>query len=365
MIFRPLKVWLIISPVLFLLSVGFTRECKDCHLPAIRKYLKERYLHPPFAEGKCGKCHLYGYTAGGERVEAETIRLFSPGGRQHLVAIPYKEGTRWRGCIRIRAAGRVREREVEIDAERLPVVEDRTPPRITPPRIGEIKRGVFWQAEILWETDEPATSQVEFSPDGKYWMVSPREKGFGCRHRIIITELEEGMRYHLRVRSADAWGNEAVSQVVAFRVAEKEGAKERRRGGEAEIRKVSAFRTPGGLVLLCWETTEEAEGVVELKELKGGGEGEEMEGHEGLIFKGDRERGFESCYRCHPPHTLGVSHPVGIRIPPEMKVSKGIPTANGLILCTSCHAPHGSRYPYLLRLSGERELCVSCHGERY
>ncbi len=79
------------------------------------------------------------------------------------------------------------------------------------------------------------------------------------------------------------------------------------------------------------------------------------------------ESAINRCYRCHPKSMLGVSHPVGIELSSVMKSNlklKAVKLIDGKVTCVSCHNPHTSRYPYLLRDKQER-LCVSCHGEKY
>ncbi len=65
---------------------------------------------------------------------------------------------------------------------------------------------------------------------------------------------------------------------------------------------------------------------------------------------------IDLCYRCHPSAGLGNTHPVG----------EGVidPHTNQMMTCTStCHRSHTAPYPYLLTLSPDGELCVSCHQE--
>ncbi len=62
------------------------------------------------------------------------------------------------------------------------------------------------------------------------------------------------------------------------------------------------------------------------------------------------------CYNCHPPETLGNSHPVG----PEYRD----PRRGTLLTCTStCHDPHGGPYRGGLRFRPGGALCLQCHHE--
>ncbi len=370
---KPTRIAIGAFIVLMLFATVRGRECEDCHKETVDLASRQPYLHPPFAEGNCGSCHFYPPKLRPSDA-GQSIWISTPVGTIHMATFPFKKGGRWRGWIRVIREGVMEERPLEIKAKDLPLLEDRKPPRLSPPRVGKVRRGVFWQAEILWDTDEPATSQVEYSLDAKSWATTPRDEGYCTEHRVMLSDLEKGMLYHIRARSVDPWGNEGVSEETTFRVEAETHEGDRQRTapssstGPLRIQDVRIGRTPRGLVIISWRCPVPAEGTLELVELPEEDAlraREANNGHEGLIFKGDRERGFESCYRCHPPHTLGASHPVGVRIPPDMKVRGGLPTADGMILCISCHNPHGSRYPYLLRLSNERELCISCHGDRY
>lgn len=65
---------------------------------------------------------------------------------------------------------------------------------------------------------------------------------------------------------------------------------------------------------------------------------------------------IDLCYRCHPLRGLGNTHPVG----------EGVldPNTSQMMTCTStCHLSHTAPYPFLLSLSADGALCVSCHQE--
>jgi len=68
------------------------------------------------------------------------------------------------------------------------------------------------------------------------------------------------------------------------------------------------------------------------------------------------EQDIALCYDCHPPETLGNSHPVD-----EGRID---PRTGGAFTCTStCHDPHAGPYPGLMRFPPGGELCVLCHQE--
>jgi len=76
--------------------------------------------------------------------------------------------------------------------------------------------GVTQKAQIAvsWETDEPATSQVEFGPgisSDAYPSKSQEDASLSTNHVVIVSELEPAKLYHLRATSHDASGNKGIS----------------------------------------------------------------------------------------------------------------------------------------------------------
>ncbi len=68
------------------------------------------------------------------------------------------------------------------------------------------------------------------------------------------------------------------------------------------------------------------------------------------------EQDIAVCYTCHPPDTLGNSHPVD--------EGRTDPRTGGPLTCTStCHDPHADPYPGLLRFPPGGGLCLQCHQE--
>jgi len=72
--------------------------------------------------------------------------------------------------------------------------------------------------------------------------------------------------------------------------------------------------------------------------------------HKGLLVKEQ----MSLCLQCHKQH----DHPMGIG--PDKKPVID-PTTGGMLACSSCHEPHGSRYQMLAVADHERELCIKCH----
>ncbi len=71
-------------------------------------------------------------------------------------------------------------------------------------------------ATIEWETDEAATSTVEYGPTSSYGATISINDIYTTNHRIEVGGLDAETLYHARVRSADQAGNETVSSDFTF-----------------------------------------------------------------------------------------------------------------------------------------------------
>lgn len=80
---------------------------------------------------------------------------------------------------------------------------DRTPPQIS----GLSATPVAIAAEVVWTTDEPATSTVAYGPTPAYEDGSAEVAGERRNHRVLLHGLSCATTYHFQVRSADAEEN--------------------------------------------------------------------------------------------------------------------------------------------------------------
>lgn len=76
-----------------------------------------------------------------------------------------------------------------------------------------------YSARITWETDEPATSQVEHGGNSAYGTLSPLSPTRVISHSIVLVGLNPATTYHFRVRSQDVAYNETVSGDHTFTTA--------------------------------------------------------------------------------------------------------------------------------------------------
>jgi hypothetical protein len=91
-------------------------------------------------------------------------------------------------------------------------------PDTTPPVISSINEGsvTSTSATITWNTDEGATSQVEYGTTTAYGSTSALNSTLVTSHSRSLSGLTSSTTYHYRVRSMDAAGNQTVSADKTF-----------------------------------------------------------------------------------------------------------------------------------------------------
>ncbi len=96
------------------------------------------------------------------------------------------------------------------------------PPDTTPPTISDIQvlNITGETARVAWATNESATSRVEFGLSINYELGSREDLTLTLDHSQLLTGLASENRYHFRVRSRDAAGNESVSIDREFQTAD-------------------------------------------------------------------------------------------------------------------------------------------------
>ncbi len=69
---------------------------------------------------------------------------------------------------------------------------------------------------IVWDTNEPATSQVEFGRTTNYGRITEVDSSWRTHHEVKLANLEANNLHHFRVLSRDAAGNLATSNDFSF-----------------------------------------------------------------------------------------------------------------------------------------------------
>ena len=111
--------------------------------------------------------------------------------------------------------------EASSDVQRFTTATDTRPPQMlnlkviggTIPPVGFAAGDVKAQLIITWDTDEPATSQVEFGQGSgaTYSQKSQYDGNLANNHTVILSGLVPSQVYHLRALSQDGTGNPATS----------------------------------------------------------------------------------------------------------------------------------------------------------
>lgn len=86
----------------------------------------------------------------------------------------------------------------------LPAAADTMSPVIIAVASSELTRS---SAVLTWNTDEACDAQVEYGLTETYGFSSPVTAAMATTHRVLLSGLQEGMRYHFRVKSRDQAGN--------------------------------------------------------------------------------------------------------------------------------------------------------------
>jgi hypothetical protein len=96
---------------------------------------------------------------------------------------------------------------------RPPQISNLTVEGINIPQAEGTAQTTFSQLIVTWNTDEPATSQVEYGEGSGsvYSQLTQEDKNLSYNHVVIISNLTPSKVYHLRAISKDAAGNEAKS----------------------------------------------------------------------------------------------------------------------------------------------------------
>ena len=99
-------------------------------------------------------------------------------------------------------------------------IELTTPPQpyVPPLVISELKISNItdFSATITWQTDRPATSQVEYGETDSYGSIASASKEPATKHSITLIGLKPKTSYHFIVKSKDTFGKEAASEDRTF-----------------------------------------------------------------------------------------------------------------------------------------------------
>jgi predicted CXXCH cytochrome family protein len=363
-------------------NAGPAEQCLDCHEAVWEEGRFELYRHQPFLDRKCRTCHI------DSLAEIENPR---PGNRQ---ANPERSRVNWVGrnftpalnhwfrfyapedhdAIFIEADGsrgfKLQEKQSLPPLDELSRYDnDNTPPAIFEARVLEVEKGLFLSAVIGWQTDEPATSVIEYGID-KINHSSPLKNIYTTDHQVAISGIKSGKDYRVRVVSEDFFGNRSTSEEFVLATDKKFSLLEELPANDIPDRKQieitsETYRSDGQYLvrITADKPVRMALGTLPASRKIGYVQDSDSQADvKHLLTKDAFHLNISTCYGCHRQYQEGMSHPVnvypkkGIVIPPEY------PTLpDGRVTCSSCHSRHASNQKNRLIKPTNKELCVGCH----
>lgn len=357
-----------------------------CHETVYNEGTSNPFIHTPFEEKQCDKCHLKtavvsaNSDASLDKSLSQPVILSQPDYQtEHLVVL---RGLDAKASYDIAVSlydtsgnNKRREFRAVVPADVLDVrTDDRTAPQILDVRVGPATKGVFLETSVSWKTDEPATSGVEYGLTDQYGQHTPEDSALVKNHIVNIHELEQDKNYHLRVVSRDPFGNEAESRDVQFQTRDVQPA-----GVSAEVPagqddenalrfdRLDMFLLDSELAFYVQGSKSARLTIAYLKVEEpaaqgttGGAISTADDSH--VALREGVELTINACYQCHPVDSLGVSHPVGVRPSAKTTIPDDLPTLEGgMVTCVTCHTPHGGERRYFARKEITKDICVSCH----
>lgn len=360
-------------------SAGPEEKCLDCHDGVWQEGLAQGYIHQPFLDKQCQACHVNSpankkqqQQNSQERKQVKWVgRHFKPD-KTHWFkfAAPENHGTLFieAGADR----GKILQHKLPLpplgDLPRYD--DDHTAPMIHNVKVAEVNKGLFLSATISWQTDEIASSMVNYGVKNLN-MSSPLGNSFTTNHQVTLTGLKSKTTYQFKVVSDDLFGNQAISDIFTlatdktFPLSTEEPLPPAASLGKIDI-DTEIFQSndqylvkittnqPVKMALGSMPTT--LQKAIYVKD------SDSPQEVKHVITNGGTRLNISICYSCHRQYQEGMSHPVnvypkrGIVIPPEY------PTLpDGRMTCMSCHTRHASNMRNRLIKSSKRALCVGCH----
>lgn len=335
--------------------------CIGCHERVYSSILRYNKQHPR-ASDECRTCHITDMSPAKE-IPIDTFT------KENLIYLDVANMVNYRVKVRIKDREGKEAASPEIgftpSSVNEVILDDKKPPVISNVKVEEIKAGIFYSAVITWETDEPSTSQIEYGLSKKYGDVSSLDNKFTKEHRVLLERLELGEKYHVMAISKDPFGNTNKSEDFTFKV--KKPFLERQDEDQARptVENIKVVKV-SGKIALSWKANKKAASVVELTEMLSRKDITSKEPHYPELTT-IKYAGLDGCVNqnCHVGggHKR-FSHPTGLLSWMTISPSPDLPLAgNAIMLCTTCHSPHGGNYAHMLRKE-ENKLCTSCHREQ-
>jgi predicted CXXCH cytochrome family protein len=350
--------------------------CMPCHEDIYTEVASTPYLHSIVAED-CGVCHI---TDDSGDIQEEVTTRTSEIDRELILALGELPEDFEYNLKVIARDNNDKESEpviIKIAPKDVKWVAYPSIKKLSDVTVEEIKKGLYVQATISWETDVFASSAIEYISKGKYPDMLSRDDTFTKKHRVVLSGLKHKRTYRFSVLSRDLNGNVMKSDEYTLNTAEEFSNGNREDKGKSplpNINHLAVFRVKkedkenakdddkaeqNKEFYVMTNTNKPSTLTVSIKK-SANPDNEIPDDKHGSGLAPARFSCMEVCYECHEQN---ASHPVGVKSEGiKTIVPDDLPTIeDGVLTCITCHYAHGGDKPYFARLDFNKELCVKCH----
>jgi len=288
-------------------SADLNDQCVQCHVDVVTFNMSRPNLHMPFFEKKCTTCHL-----------PDNSQAVNSQGEQAGASVSSGDIT-----------------------------------------------GVLVTQQSLWR---------------KRTVFSASSDKMNVEHQAVIMGLDPSIRYRFRLVAKDVDSGNVLRASKWIGLAPSEAIWQQTpvinvSAAEDDLFSAVTLNRFDNIFYLGWQTLQPTSGEVEVEELDGdvtnpattadgstGLEAAPSATSDHVALRDPEELTIEICYTCHPPKSLGTSHPVRVYASAETPIPPELPTIDGMVTCVTCHEPHAAdSKEHLIRLTIETKLCVACH----
>lgn len=340
-------------------STGASARCSDCHQKVFRAILSYTNPHPD-TMSTCITCHIKEssvkkkYSAPDLSMDS-LIFLDTKRDMPYIVSATVADESGEETDSELFEFTPSKLKDVMKDGGTLPVVSD--------PVVVAVKAGMFNSAVLEWKTDKPTLGYVEYGRSSKLGEITKAtSKQYSVDHRVSVVSLTVGKTYYFKAVGTDVFGNKGASKPIKFKVKKPFDAPKASK--DKVMPKVTGFKvvSVGGRPVLSWVTDLKTTAIITLSEGISREEIAQGDPHyPGLTT--DTASGHSSCKDCHTgklhrttAHSMGIVSYAGRTV----KARELYYGDRGVLICSTCHLPHGGKFPHTLR-KNQTDLCDTCH----
>jgi predicted CXXCH cytochrome family protein len=369
---------LLISQFISIAAAQDTQEisCMQCHEDIYAEAASTPYLHTIVAED-CEICHI---TDNPADIQEEVTTWTSEIEREHILTLGDLPDDSEYILKVIARDNNAKESEpilVKIAPKNVKWITHPSINKLSGVAVEEIKKGLYVQATISWNTDVFATSAIEYISKGKYPDVLSIDDTYTKKHRVVLSGLKHKRTYRFSVLSRDLNGNVMKSDEYTLNTAEEFSNGNREDKGKSplpNINHLEIFRVKeedkenakdddkaeqNKWFYMITSTNKPSTLTVSIKK-SALSDQEIPDDKHGSGLASARYSCMDVCYECHEQN---ASHPVGVKSGGiKTTIPDDLPTIeDGVLTCISCHYAHGGDKPFFARLDFNKELCIKCH----